>query len=71
MTPFLAGLLVLLGYVWLGGFGIVLGLAGAIFWALWWRKRNGKFFPRDVSTGPFIGTIALTAIVFVLVLIAT
>jgi hypothetical protein len=71
MAPFLAGLLVLLGYAWLGGFGIVLGLGGAIFWGVWWYRRNGKSFPRAVKTGPFAGSIVLTVIVFVLVLIAT
>ena len=70
MAPFLAGLLVLLGYLWLGGFGIVLGLGGAIFWAVLWYRRNGKFFPRDVQTRAFTITIVLTVAVFVLVLIA-
>jgi hypothetical protein len=70
MAPFLAGVLVLLGYLWLGGFGIVLGLGGAVFWGVWWYRKHGKFFPRDVNTGAFVGTIVLTVVVFVLVLLA-
>jgi len=50
MTPFLAGMLVLLGYVWLGGFGVLLGIGAAVAWAVWWFRRNDrKFFPRDVD----------------------
>jgi hypothetical protein len=71
MAPFLAGLLVLLGYIWLGGFGILLGLGGAIWWAVWWYRKHGKFFPRDVNTGAFTITIVLTAVAFVVVLVST
>jgi hypothetical protein len=71
MTPFLAGMLVLLGYAWIGGFGVVLGLAAAIWWAVWWYRRNDGFFPRDVNSTAFGVTIGLTVVAFVLVLIAT
>lgn len=72
MAPFLAGLLVLLGYIWLGGFGILLGLGGAIFWAVWWHRRNDRaFFPRDVNGGAFTATIVLTGVAFVLILVST
>ena len=71
MAPFLAGLLVLLGYLWLGGFGLLLGIGAAIAWGVWWFRRNDRrFFPRDVATGPFYLTIVLTAVVFVLTLVA-
>ena len=72
MTPFLAGMLVLLGYVWLGGFGVLLGLGAAIAWAVWWFRRNDrKFFPRDVNTGAFVITIGLTVVSLVLVLLGS
>ena len=71
MAPFLGGLLVLLGYLWLGGFGLLLGIGAAIAWGVWWfRRNNRRFFPRDVATGPFYITIGLTAVVFVLILVA-
>ena len=71
MTPFLPGVLVLLGYLWLGGFGLLLGIGAAIAWIVWWRRSNGrKFFPRDVEAKPFYITIALTVVVFVLTLVA-
>ena len=72
MAPFLGGLLVLLGYLWLGGFGLLLGLGAAIAWGVWWYRRNDRrFFPRDVANGPFYITIGLTAAVFVLILVST
>jgi hypothetical protein len=70
MAPFLAGMLVLLGYLWLGGFGILLGLGAAIFWGVWWYRRNGRrFFPREVQMGAFVITIVLTAVSLGLVLL--
>jgi hypothetical protein len=71
MAPFLAGTLVLLGYVWIGGFGIVLGLGGAVAWGVWWYRRNDGFFPRDVNGSAFAITIVLTAVVLILVLISS
>jgi hypothetical protein len=71
MAPFLGGLLVLLGYLWLGGFGLLIGIGAAIAWGVWWYRRNGRrFFPRDVANGPFYITVALTVVVFVLTLVS-
>jgi hypothetical protein len=71
MAPFLGGLLVLLGYLWLSGFGLLLGIGAAIVWGVWWYRRNGRrFFPRDVATVPFYITIALTVAAFVLTLVS-
>jgi hypothetical protein len=70
LAPFLAGTLALLGLLWLGGFGVVLGLAGAIAWGVWWYRRNGGFFPRDVNGAAFGITIGLTAVALFLLLIA-
>jgi hypothetical protein len=68
LMPFGAGMLILVGYVWLGAFGVILAIAGSIGWAVWWRRRHGAFFPRDVETGPFVGTIAIAAIAFIIAL---
>ncbi|MEV4314395.1 hypothetical protein [Actinocrispum sp. NPDC049592] len=65
LMPFGAGLLVLVGYLWLDVFGVFLGLGGAIWWAVWWRRKHGRFFPRDVEGGPFILTIVLAGILFI------
>nr|WP_042189594.1 hypothetical protein [Kibdelosporangium sp. MJ126-NF4]CEL18776.1 hypothetical protein [Kibdelosporangium sp. MJ126-NF4]CTQ96371.1 hypothetical protein [Kibdelosporangium sp. MJ126-NF4] len=71
VMPFGLGLLVLLGYAWLGFFGAVLGVLGAVWWAVWWRRKHDKkFFPRDVEGGPFVFTLVLTVILFVLTLAA-
>jgi hypothetical protein len=68
LMPFGAGALVLLGYMWLDALGVILAIAGGIWWAVWWRRKHGKFFPRDVEGGPFILTIVLTVILFIAVL---
>lgn len=71
MAPFLGGMLVLLGYLWMNGFGLLLGLGAAIAWGVWWYRRNDRrFFPRDVATGPFYITIALTVGALILVLVS-
>ncbi|SMD23268.1 hypothetical protein [Kibdelosporangium aridum] len=66
IMPFGLGMLVLVGYAWIGVFGIILGLLGAVWWAVWWRrKHNKKFFPRDVEGGPFVLTLVLTVILLI------
>ena len=69
IAPFLSGLLVLLGYIWLNGFGILLGLGAAIGWAVWWYRRNDRaFFPREMNNGAFVISLVLTLGVLALVL---
>jgi hypothetical protein len=65
LMPFGAGLAVLVGYLWLTVFGVILAVAGGIWWAVWWRRKHGKFFPRDVEGGPFVLTIVLTVVLFI------
>ena len=66
MIPFGGGLMFLVGFLWMSWFGIILAAAGAVWWAVWWRKKHGgKFFPRDVEGGPFVLTLVLTVIFFI------
>jgi hypothetical protein len=61
MAPFIMGVSILLGYEWLDVFGGLLGVGVAIWWAVWWYRRNdSKFFPRDVNGGAFAITIVIT-----------
>lgn len=62
LMPLGGGLLVMWGYSWLGVFGGVLGGAGVVFWALWWRGKHGVFFPKDLRGGTVGGLAALTAL---------
>jgi hypothetical protein len=71
LAPFLCGLLVLLGLLWLGGFGIVLGLVAAIVWAVWWYRRNGAVIPREVDTRALLITAAITVAVVIVVFAST
>jgi hypothetical protein len=48
LMPLGAGILTLIGYLWLSFFGAVLGAAGAVVWFVWWRKKHGRFFPTDL-----------------------
>lgn len=68
MVPFLPGMLVLLGLMWLGGFGVVLGLAAAVWWGVWWYRKHDGFFPKDVQGAPYVITIILTLVSFFIVL---
>jgi len=49
-----AGLAVLVGWVWIGGFGIVLGLIVAAIGLGWLRTRYGAVVPRDVPGGALL-----------------
>jgi hypothetical protein len=65
LMPLGAGLAVLVGYIWIDAFGVILGIAGIIWWAVWWRRKHGRFFPRDVENGPFVLTIVLVGILVI------
>ena len=65
LMPLGDGLLVLIGYVWLDIFGAILGIAGAVAWAVWWRNRRGSFFPKDLTGGSVGGIAALVGLLVV------
>ena len=46
-----AGFAVLAGWVWIGGFGIVLGLIVDVAGLVWLSRRYGAIFPREVPGG--------------------
>jgi len=61
MTPFIFGVSILLGWMWLDVFGVLCGIAVSIWWAVWWYRRNDEsFFPRDVDGGAYAITIIIT-----------
>jgi hypothetical protein len=68
LMPLGLGLIVLVGYIWLDVLGIFLALGGAVWWAVWWRRKHGKFFPRDVEGGPFVLTVVLVVILLIIAL---
>lgn len=49
-----AGFAVLVGWVWIGGFGIVLGLIVDVIGVAWLRTRYGSVVPRDVPGGAML-----------------
>ncbi|TCO48042.1 hypothetical protein [Actinocrispum wychmicini] len=69
MMPLGLGLAGLVGYIWVDVFGVILAIGGGIWWAVWWRRKHGKFFPRDVQNGPFVLTSVLVAILLVVAIV--
>jgi hypothetical protein len=58
MAPLMAGMFVLLGYIWLGGFGVLLGVGAFIAWGVWWFRKNNALVPRQAN----LGAVGLTAV---------
>ncbi len=50
MLTFTGGMLVLIGYIMVGGFGIFLGLVGAVFGVLWWKDLHDGVVPAQLPT---------------------
>ncbi|TVT15223.1 hypothetical protein FNH06_36555 [Amycolatopsis acidiphila] len=68
LLTYSGGVLMLVGYLLLSGvFGAILGLVGAVFGVVWWRKVHGdKVFPRDISVKSVIVLVAVGAVLTVL-----
>lgn len=68
LLTYSGGVLMLVGYLLLNGvFGAILGLVGAIFGVVWWRKvHNDRVFPRDVPVKSVVVLVAVGAVLTVL-----
>jgi hypothetical protein len=66
LLPLGGGMLLMLGYAWIGIFGSILGVAAAVGWAFWWRNRHQAFFPKDLRGGSVGRVGVLVAIIGVL-----
>lgn len=70
LMPFGAGMLLTLGYAWIGVFGVVLAAIGAAGWAFWWRNKYQQWFPQQVTTGSVVGTTVLVAVITLLLFVS-
>lgn len=71
LMPLGGGLLLVLGYVWVGVFGVILAAAGVGGWAYWWYGKNQQhWFPDDLRGGQVGGIAALVAIITVLLFLS-
>jgi len=63
-----AGLVVLVGWTWIGGFGIALGLVADVAGLAWLRQRYGAVLPQDVPGGALlrllVAAVVLAGIAF-------
>lgn len=68
LLTYAGGVLMLVGYILLSGvFGGILGLVGAVFGVVWWRKaHNDQIFPRELSTKSLLILVAVGAVLTVL-----
>lgn len=69
LLTYAGGVLMLVGYLLLDGvFGAILGLVGAVFGVVWWRKaHDNKVFPRVIKPA---GVIILAVVGALLTLAA-
>lgn len=70
LMPFGGGMLLTLGYAWIGVFGVVLAAIGCAGWAFWWRNKYQKWFPQQVTTGSVVGTTVLVAVITLLLFLS-
>jgi hypothetical protein len=65
-----AGLLIVLGYRFVGFFGGFLGIVVAGFAIWWWKNLHDKVFPRELPRssmlGLFVVTVVLSGLVFLM-----
>ncbi|WP_028661699.1 hypothetical protein [Saccharomonospora saliphila] len=64
LLTFACGMLVLIGYVMVGGFGFFLGLVGTVFGVLWWKDLHGTVFPKDIPAKSLVILAASAAALF-------
>lgn len=70
LAVFGAGLLVMLGWAWLGVLGALLGGLAAVLVGNSWRKQRDALLPRDITGGTVGGLAAIDAIIGVLLVLA-
>lgn len=62
LLPLALGFPVLIGLIWLGGFGIVLGIAAAVGLLVAWYRRQGAVFPREIGGGALLAVLVVTVV---------
>jgi hypothetical protein len=62
LLPLALGFPVLIGWIWLGGFGIVLGVFAAIGLLMAWRRRQDAVFPSEIEPGALLTVLVVTVV---------
>ncbi|MER7115880.1 hypothetical protein ABT332_15465 [Saccharomonospora azurea] len=69
LLTFTCGMVVLVGYVMIGFFGIILSLIGVVFGLVWWKERHGAMLPRDLTAKSVVSLAVVALVLFGLVLL--
>ena len=70
LIPLGGGLLLVLGYAWMGWFGVVLAAVGDAGWGYWWYGKNDqRWFPAELRGGQVAGITVLVAIITLLLFV--
>jgi hypothetical protein len=62
LLPLVLGFTVLVLWIWLGGFGIVLGLILDVVAVAWWRGKRGQVIPADPTPADLIKVLVVTIV---------
>jgi len=67
LLTFSSGMLMLIGYLLIGGFGVFLGIVAAVLGVLWWRSANDKMFPANLKKSSLISVTVASAVLGLIV----
>jgi hypothetical protein len=62
LLPLALGFGILAPWVWLGGFGIVIGIVVDVVAVLWWRGKQDAVFPKDVAPSSLLKLLVVTVV---------
>lgn len=70
LLTFGSGVLMLIGYLMVGAFGVLLALFGAgLGWSWWSGQHGGKLFPRELPTSSLTTLAAVTGFLTLVMLL--
>ncbi|WP_298180964.1 hypothetical protein [Saccharomonospora sp.] len=62
LLTFASGMVAVIGYIMVGGFGVLLGIVGVVFALVWWKEQHGRMLPRDLP-GKSLTLLTVAALV--------
>jgi hypothetical protein len=62
LLPLVLGFTILVLWIWLGGFGIFLGIIADVAAVVWWRNRRGQVIPLDPTPADLLKVLVVTIV---------